>query len=410
MTKGQVIFIIILALWPGFLFCQISNVEVIHTNNSLLPSNTIWDVEVDHAGTWWVATQEGLYTATGEDILIYTEGLYGLSENDIRSVCIKEDNIWIGGFQTGLYKIEGNVWPHYTTENNLPSNYIKDIAIYSDNRLALATSGGIGEWNGQEWIQYNNQNTTLVSTNITSVKYDLNGTLWAGCINGGLYKRVNEKESQLWTNVNSSLFDNTISDLAIDNLGQIWLASPYAGLQLFNGLYFLVFNSQTSAFPYHSASSVNAYKDGIILVGTNDQGLFIYDYDHLYPVSSDYFSQISSDDITSLAWENDSVILAGTLEGGLLKITLSLPLSIATDNIVINSGPNPCMDKLFLRASAPITAYNITDISGHSFYTNIPVPLFENNLSIDVSLLNKGLYHLQYKINDRWYHEKFIKF
>jgi len=90
------------------------------------------------------------------------------------------NNIWIGGMQTGLYKIDNNMnVTHYDVDNSiLPTNSMTNIHIDKDNNIwiALWDIKGVLKINNDEWIVYPN----VADQNIWSLVTDKNGHLWIG--------------------------------------------------------------------------------------------------------------------------------------------------------------------------------------------------------------------------------------
>jgi signal transduction histidine kinase len=70
-------------------------------------------------------------------------------------------------------------WPytfnHYTSENGLPQNSVKSIAMDPDGIVWLATESGLVRFDGQDFYTFNKTNTPLQSTRFFTLQPDLNG-------------------------------------------------------------------------------------------------------------------------------------------------------------------------------------------------------------------------------------------
>ena len=407
-TKNIIYYILnVLAIWPGLLFSQSFIITSYNSGNSSMPSNTVYDVEVDQEGNWWVATEEGLMYWNQNNQVLYDEGDNGLMSSDIRCITRQGSDIWIGSFMSGVYKIQDDQWIHYDIANaNLPSNYVKDIAINNNGEMAIATTNGLGIITNGQSQNINNQNSLLISNNITSLKYDADNVLWAGCTNGGLYMRKNEKEESIWTYVNSFIFDNSISDLSIDDQNQIWMASPYAGLQLYSANSFYVFNPNTSPFPYHSGSAVNATKDSYLLVGTIEHGIFLYNETAFLNINQETYPQLGSNHITSFAWIDDNSFLAGTADAGFVKITLN-PLGMENNSfcqptLYVNTQAN----QINIDCKEYISSYAIISMDGNVISNENYADNHTLKASINYSNTMTGIYIVQVVINGRPYNQR----
>ena len=93
------------------------------------------------------------------------------------------NNIWAGGSQAGLYKIDDtrlNVTHYHVDNSELPTNNLKNIYIDKNNDIWILTEGrdekqGILRVSNNKWVVYNNPDSY-----ITSLVTDKNGYLWIG--------------------------------------------------------------------------------------------------------------------------------------------------------------------------------------------------------------------------------------
>lgn len=65
----------------------------------------------------------------------------------------KKNNYWMGSWEDGLYKYDGKVVLHYTTEQGLPSNRVEEIKEDESGNLYFNTSGGIIKYDGDRFIK-----------------------------------------------------------------------------------------------------------------------------------------------------------------------------------------------------------------------------------------------------------------
>jgi|AntRauTorckE6833_2_1112554.scaffolds.fasta_scaffold00113_22 hypothetical protein len=120
--------------------------DVFTEENSSLPSNFVTGVIAQDSDHLWVSTRP--------------------TEFDSTAVVGEDDDIWVNG---GLLEIKGDIWTVHTNETGLPSNFVRVLAVESDQYLWAqfgndATSfdvtmlGPITEYDGQSWNQATDYN------------------------------------------------------------------------------------------------------------------------------------------------------------------------------------------------------------------------------------------------------------
>jgi len=89
-----------------------------------------------------------------------------------------DNNIWSGGLQTGLYKVDSEMnVTHYDVDNSiLPSTIIDAIHIDANNTVWVGFWGGVLKISDGQRVVYDN----FTSQRIWSMVTDKNGYLWAG--------------------------------------------------------------------------------------------------------------------------------------------------------------------------------------------------------------------------------------
>lgn len=85
-----------------------------------------------------------------------------------------DNNIWAGGLQTGLYKIDSHL--KITHYDMLPSTIIDAIHIDKNNTVWVGFWGGVLKISNDQWTVYDNFTTQRIWCMVT----DKNGNLWAG--------------------------------------------------------------------------------------------------------------------------------------------------------------------------------------------------------------------------------------
>ena len=109
-----------------------------------------------------------------------------------------DNNIWVGGLQTGLYKIDNRLnITHYDSE--LPTNSMTHIHIDKNNNIWVALwNRGVLKITKDQWIVYDN----ISSQSIWSLVTDKNDHLWIGT---GFFNEENQSlrcfDGEYWETV-----------------------------------------------------------------------------------------------------------------------------------------------------------------------------------------------------------------
>ena len=94
-----------------------------------------------------------------------------------------DNNIWAGGLQSGLCKIDDKLnVTHYAESNSkLPTNSMTNIHIDKNNNIWIALwSTGVLKISGNQWDVFDRYNSTMSAEKIWSLVTDKNGDLWIG--------------------------------------------------------------------------------------------------------------------------------------------------------------------------------------------------------------------------------------
>jgi ligand-binding sensor domain-containing protein len=96
----------------------------------------------------------------------------------------RDNNIWVGGLQTGLYKIDKllHITKYTTANSNLTSNSMTSIHIDESNTkwIALWGQSGVLKITGNNWMFYNTSNSNITYQNIWCLVTDKVKNLWIG--------------------------------------------------------------------------------------------------------------------------------------------------------------------------------------------------------------------------------------
>ncbi|WP_443937376.1 hybrid sensor histidine kinase/response regulator transcription factor [Pedobacter sp. MW01-1-1] len=263
----------------------------------------IYAIFEDHNETLWLSTSKGLMTLKFKNGYPYCRYFKVVSNlinkvNDNYISCFAEDrenNIWFGTKQTGLFKLQ---------------NGTKKITSYSYNTLH---KNGIN------------------SNNIRKILVDLQGNIWIGSLHGiNIYHYATKTFTTLQNEPNNaeSLSQNSVYTIFQDQQGIIWVGTYYGGINMVYPNY-TPFHTYTSAKDHTGLSGrvINSLTEdvqGNLWVGTEGEGLNYFDRTrHLfthYKHNPNNPSSISADLIKAIIKDKKNNIWVGTHLGGLNRL------------------------------------------------------------------------------------------
>jgi len=239
----------------------------------------------------------------------------GLSNSRISSI-VKEKNgfVWIGT-RNGLNRYDGTSMKVYNKQNSkLSTNDVSDLFIDSKGRIWIATwGGGLNLYNALKdtFVTYkfdeNNLNS-IASNEVNTIFEDSKGNLWLGTEKGlSLFNEAQEK---------------FISYRSKSNVkGNLWLGTFGGGLNKFiieEGVFVPMKSSdEISANFIHAIGGLDKNR---ILVGTNGDGLLVFDMNSLQFSRKELKSKETIKIIRCIKKDRDGVIWIGTDGNGLFKM------------------------------------------------------------------------------------------
>lgn len=259
----------LMAASPG---SQPLSFEVPPVLNSL-PAKDVQSIYQDHDGFLWIATRNGLFQYDGYGLTTFKSNLHHpemLTSNNIR--CMAEDThhrLWIGtdnGLNC-LNKQTGDIRKYAQSE--LYTRGVSQILITRGGRILIGTEQGLYEYHEDgHFTPFNLDNTgrVMVQTTITALLEDVDGHLWIGTWNNGLYRYDPYKDKYYhYPHMNAA---HSAHVLFQDSKKRIWVGTWGYGLQLLHHPYDMKRVSWTTFdSDKHRAGSIS---DNLIYAMTED--------------------------------------------------------------------------------------------------------------------------------------------
>jgi ligand-binding sensor domain-containing protein/serine phosphatase RsbU (regulator of sigma subunit) len=165
-----------------------------YTTDHGLPHNIVRTIYKDKIGNLWLGTEGGgICKYNGKQFVCYTNE-HGLINNVVRSIC--EDhigNIYIAT-QGGLSVLNPKTHKilNFTISDGLPDNYVTQVLLYPNGKIAIGTNNGIALFNSKKSIEQKklvdlelyNSTTNYPVKDVNVGQYamfvDSKGIIWAG--------------------------------------------------------------------------------------------------------------------------------------------------------------------------------------------------------------------------------------
>ncbi|MBE9479550.1 MAG: hypothetical protein IMY80_06245, partial [Chloroflexi bacterium] len=190
------------------------------TGSSPYYGESVLDIEIDHNGTIWFATFEGIFSYDGIQTKMYANAPGAIS------IAVAPDNsVWVGTPSSGISHFDGTEWHAHRTDDQMPST-IYDIASTINGGIWLATDRGVIFTDGHSWRTLNYVDGLPIYPKFVGVApYQ---SLWIGTEEGCVIK-FDAQESSWYCDGEVNGLDNIafteLDDIAFDERGGVWVTS-----------------------------------------------------------------------------------------------------------------------------------------------------------------------------------------
>ena len=141
----------------------------------------------------------------------------------------KDETLWIGTFDGGLFHIIGNEIKIFNVANSpLPDNHINDLFIDHLDRLWIATNNGFAMYNEGNWEVYTSSNAPFAVKHVSEIAVNKKKEILVGhgdVIDGGLLFRTENGNWKSYTTDNSKLPCNVINEIELTSEGNFWVST-----------------------------------------------------------------------------------------------------------------------------------------------------------------------------------------
>ncbi len=223
-----------------------------------------------------------------------------------------------------------------TINDGLSQSSVKYIVQDKKGFMWFGTEDGLNKYDGYEFTIYKNNpadSTSISDNNITSLQIDNSGTLWIATFNGGLniFDPVKEEFKHIKYDSGNTKKDNEIILAMLpDHKGYIWIGTYGRGLIRFNPkenkyVRFISNPDDSTSISSNNIFSLYEDKDSTLWIGTMGGGVNKYNRDNnsfsrlMYGYKND--NGFREKNILAML-KVDNTLWIGTMESGLDRLNL----------------------------------------------------------------------------------------
>jgi ligand-binding sensor domain-containing protein len=261
------------------------NWNVYNTTNSVLPSNDIWELELDDNNMVWITTNKFKYLTrtNGEDWEnIIIPGAAYPAQFWARGLAIDHlNNIWFNlKYDVTLKYSDGEGWTTYdSNETGMFFGHVFTLKHDHIGNLYFATAGGLIKFDGVNWVRFDLSNSGITSSEVISLSIDVDNSVWLSSLGHPVFggqSGVSHFDGSNWTtyNTNNSELPANAPVIVVQNNGIKWFVSGFAAAR-FNGS-----NWNVLSIPHDGPGGVSKmYVDPFdhVWFCTTDNGLIKFD-------------------------------------------------------------------------------------------------------------------------------------
>jgi hypothetical protein len=192
----------------------------------------------------------------------------------------RDDSKWVAT-SSGVGRFDGSAWTVYTSTNpismppGVPLTGISAIAVDNNGTKWFGTAWSILSFNGSTWTVYDCGASTFPcsGSTLTGIVVDNANVKWLGLsvptgMPGSELVSFDGTTWRTYNTSNSGLPNNSVSTIAVDKDGAKWIGT-YGGVARFDGTTWTVYNASNSALPGDQITAIAIDKDGIKWISAN---------------------------------------------------------------------------------------------------------------------------------------------
>lgn len=207
-------------------FTNNGNIQVVLTKNNGLDAivNCVYG---DASGTVWLGTAgSGLYKLRPPRFMNYMAN-NGPDDGYIMAIAgDTSGKLWLGSTKTGLIRYDNQTRETFrlNTSNGLPANEVRGLYVTIDNKIWVATSGGLCLITNDKVEKVYNRDNGYVANYFKCVTVLGDGTIVAGTMGDGIVI-IKDGTVKNFNTINSQIPSNNIHYILQDKRGIVWIGT-----------------------------------------------------------------------------------------------------------------------------------------------------------------------------------------
>lgn len=217
--------------WDGSVWTHYNN------TNSNLPSNYISDILWDeNAQTLWCSSSVGLIKFDGTTWTVYDPTNTPMGNDFIRAIALDNNGVLYVALSSSVaevFRFDGTTWQNIAVGASAPQFSISHIHFDKNNTLwAGSWYGGLYQYTGFNWLNWNTSNSDITHDNITDLTSDDEGTIYMATSVG--MSAFDGTDWETWTIENSGLSHKQLVNFELEDNDKLWISTAHgiSALQL----------------------------------------------------------------------------------------------------------------------------------------------------------------------------------
>ncbi len=312
-----------------------------------LSDDKVWALYVDHAGSLWVATYDGMnrYNAAQDDFETYNVSVSGSGRPGCTFTAIGESpdgSLLCAQWGVGIWRfdrLQNRFVPWQLpvpADNSGAERMVWCFAVDRSQDLWIGThSAGllrVHRGSTQRFVHESDDANSLSANQVVSLFVDVGGSLWIGTVGGGVNRYsagyrgfAHYRHSASDTN---TIAANQIWSFLEDRSGDVWIGTMGGGVDRIEKtsgrvLHYPVGLPGGKGLTSTMIVALCEDRDGSIWLGTKDAGVFHFirnsgQWVHYQSIRNDS-TTIGSNAVNSVYLDGSGTLWAGTFYGGLSR-------------------------------------------------------------------------------------------
>ncbi|SDD81905.1 Two component regulator propeller [Mucilaginibacter pineti] len=426
-----------LLTWFGMFTVKGDVVTSLPEEQAALIKGQLLSFAQDADNNLWIGTDNGAYCICSDGVTHYSSQ-NGLTDNSIADIYLDADNnLWLGSLGNGVFRFEGNKFLTFDGSQGLhDAKIVMGITLDWNNDVLLgAEGGGLIRYDGKKLFDVKTPVSPKYFKGIQCLYTDKNKTVWIGTALTGLW----QYNSNGFKQIKGSPFIS-FNGITSDSKGTLWMASSQGCFYYENGLLkqlegvptfttsivitghdSLFVGTQNGIVLVVNKKVMNTYNQkflknttilcminykGMMLVGTDDRGLFSWDLNTGALKNYTINDGLKSNSIYSLVADDREKLWIGTGRGvNRMSYKTSGKKFEIIDNIgtkeqVMESNQNAIVykdHKVWVGTTKAVMVYNTKvrmqpSPPPHIIIETVKLmPQINNNADTNITYLNNGV-------------------